>query len=742
MAISAQSGNAPLPTNVAGASAVTSFITANPGTPEYSVASASALDAYGTVQTAKASRDKYRNIDTNISVRNQFGRSDYDYFRPGESTPQEYKDLIIDCMQAYRNVGIIRNIIDLMADFAAQGVRINHPNASTQQFLWAWFKKVKGPERTERALNYLYRCGQFVAKRHTAQLNKAQERKLRATAGKLDADTDYDNALTTSKRVIPVRYVYMNPAMLEVIGGELSQFVGEQLYAVKISRKLAKIIQYPKPEHVSLIAKLPADLIAQVKKGARLLPLHPDKIAVYHYKRDDWEQWADPIHFSILDDIKLYNKMKLADLSALDGAISQVRLWKLGDIEKGIFPTDAAVQKLADILLSNPGGGAFDLIWGPELTLEESKTTVHQFLGKAKYEPVMNAIYEGLGVPPTLTGSGDAGMTNNYVSLQTLVRRLEYGRTMVTGFWEQEIELVRQAMGFKKGAKVVFDHNVLGDEASSKALLLQLADRDVISVQTLAERFQEDPEFEQLKIKKENQMRVKGTMRPKAGQWHDPEKLYHYAMAAIPRGYMDPRHAGVEFDEDYVDLETPFEVQLAAQEKIAAMKPAPTAITKTGTSKTKGRPTGKKDGATVKRSRTPKPLSNTSKASDEQEMIMAIVDFYATLMWARQAQTRISDIVTPGILEFYDKKTQRGLAAEEVKTAERTKFAILAQFEPLTNVSEEMVAAVATESNRLDNTLSELFDALWDEWASRTQKEPTIEETRLIQATAYAAYNQ
>ena len=113
------------------------------------------------------------------------------------------------------------------------------------------------------------------------------------------------------------------------------------------------------------------------------------------------------------------------DMMYRDGAISQVRLWRLGSLEHEIFPTDAAVSKLADILISNPGGGAFDLIWGPELDFKESGTNVHQFLGSEKYEPVLNNIYAGLGIPPTLTGSAtSSGFTNNYISLKTLVQRL------------------------------------------------------------------------------------------------------------------------------------------------------------------------------------------------------------------------------------------------------------------------------------------------------------------------------
>jgi len=602
-----QHGAAPLRERLASESGGPAFIKVTKDG-DMAEASSKALSAYQMIQHTVA-RDRYKDVANDTSVRNEYGRDDYEYFRPGETVPFKSRDIMAKCNTAYRRTGIIKNMIDLMGDFGSQGIKVVHPNPKVQRFYRAWAKKVNMGERTERALNYLYRFGQFAASRHTAKISKTQERKMRAAVAKIQADTEFDDELTIAKRTIPIRYTFLNPVTLEVIGGELAQFVGKKHYAVRISRKLARMIRSPKTEYAPLIRALPKDMVAKIRAGALIIPLDPEKITVSHYKIDDWEEWADPIHFAILDDIYLYNKMKLADLSALDGAISQVRLWKLGDIEAGIFPTDAAIQKLADILLSNPGGGAFDLIWGPELSLQESDTSVHQFLGTGKYEPVMNAIYEGMGVPPTLTGSGDAGMTNNFVALQTLIKRLEYGRMMVTKFWQQEIELVRQAMGYQKGATVQFDNNMLTDEQSTKALLIQLADRDIISVDTLLERFQEDPDIERLRIKKENEYRSKGLMSPKAGAWHDPEKEHKYALASIPRGYMDPLHAGVEFDEDFVDLETPFEVQIQTQKEIAAMKPAPgTTSGGSTTSKTKsakgtnGRPSGSKDG--TKRTRT------------------------------------------------------------------------------------------------------------------------------------------
>ena len=50
------------------------------------------------------------------------------------------------------------------------------------------------------------------------------------------------------------------------------------------------------------------------------------------------------------------------------------------------------------------------------------------------------AIYAALGIPPTLTGTfGASGTTNNFISLKTLTERLNYVRSIVINFWEEQI---------------------------------------------------------------------------------------------------------------------------------------------------------------------------------------------------------------------------------------------------------------------------------------------------------------
>ena len=339
------------------------------------------IDAYDGIQKSTAyNRRSFLDIEPNRSVRTGFTRQDYNRFRSAESVPKRQKEAIRMCMQAYDKVGIIRNVIDLMGDFAGQGISIVHPNKRIEKFFRAWFSKVNGIERSERFLNLLYRSGNVVVKRRTAKISKKIERDLKSSAS-----PDIEALVRkVNKKEIPWKFDFLNPMSIEVIGDELATFVGQPQYALKVSKLVRGLAQKglmsDSPYHKNIQSMLPPDIIKAIKDGESVIPLDPEKVSVHYYKKDDWLVWANPMIYAILDDIIMLEKMKLADVSALDGAISNIRLWSLGDLDNKILPTKAAINKLRDILASNVGGGTMDLVWGPELKFTESKKNTSLFL--------------------------------------------------------------------------------------------------------------------------------------------------------------------------------------------------------------------------------------------------------------------------------------------------------------------------------------------------------------------------
>lgn len=665
------------------------------------------LDVENAVYHTTAAYTRFRDIETHVSVRDEFTREDYDYFRDSEIVPHRKKNIIKAARKAYEKIGIIRNIIDLMGDFTCQGIGIVHPQPTVEKFYKAWFNKVNGKERSERFVNLLYREANVIVKRDTGKLKPSQVNQLKQA---FSADLDF-TLPTVSNREIPLKYTFLSPTNIEVVGHELTQFMSDLTYCMKLSPNLTRIVNSPKNQmERELVKKLPQYILDAVKNKG-LLILDSSKTKVYFYKKDDWDLWATPMIYPIMDDLVLLEKLKLADTAALDGAISHIRIWKLGNIENKIFPNKASIDKLRNILLNNVGGGSMDMVWGPELELLETSTDISKFLGSEKYEPTMTAIYEGLGIPPSLTGKNQSGFNNNAISMKTMIERLNYGRTILKQFWEDEIRTVQLAMGFQSPAKIEFDHMTLTDESAWIALLVQLVDRNIISEDYLRDKVS-DSGVEVVKVRREWEKREEGP--PKVSPYHNPNLEDELRKIALQNGYA-PSEVGLELEEkkegeiSKVELE---EENAEVDRRAKLTKPM-------GGPPGQGRPKTSTDKA-PRKTRVPK----VSGASEEA---------LRTMIWAQRAYNDIAEIILPATLQSFGCKNVRSMTDEQFKQFEQIKFATLCNITPLGKVSTDEVLEVLQASASVPQYVQTVYESLVGEI-----KEPTIDILRNAQILAYA----
>jgi len=399
-------------------------------------------------------------------------------------------------------------------------------------------------------------------------------------------------------------------------------------------------------------------------------------------------------------------------LAALDGAISNVRLWTVGDLDHKIIPTKAAINKLRDILASNVGGGTMDLVWGPELKFTESQSQVYKFLGAEKYQPVLTSIYAGLGIPPTLTGaSTGGGYTNNYVSLKTLIERLEYGREILSNFWRHEIEIVRKAMGFRFPAEIHFDSIVLSDEAAQKQLLIQLADRDIISQETLLERFREMPGIERVRVRREERERTNDVAAPKkAGPYHNPQHKQDIAKIGVTKDVVDNQ-------EYFNNLGIPYKEKEVVEKKSVLeqknFKPVDDG----------GRPLNSRDSGPRKQKRV-LPKSNDNLT--------------ATTLWALESQAKISDIMSPIALSHFDKKNIRSLNKAELDQLEHLKLCILTGMNPFMEIDESSIKDLLENQTKPSEQFNSISKSKSEAFESLNKRKPNTNELRYIYASSYA----
>lgn len=675
------------------------------------------LEEFGIANKSVAATSRFRNfmnLDGSISGRPGLTKSDYDYFRPDEAVPTEIKAIFAMADQIYDRVGLVKNVIDLMGDFASQGIRLVHPNKRIEKFYRNWFDKIKGEERSERFLNNLYRVGNVIVNRQTAKISVKVADNLYRTVASPDLIINSDE-IAVEKREIPWRYTFIDPRCVDVVGGSLSSFVSNKTYGITLPATLRKLINAPKTDaEKAIVDQLPSQIIEAAKSKTQYI-LDPNKTLVFHYKKDDWKTWAFPMIYSIMDDISIVEKLKLADLAALDGAISNIRIFKLGSLEHKIAPTQAAAAKLSEILQGNVGGGTMDLVWGPDLELIESKTSVHQFLGEAKYTPHLNSIYAGLGIPPTLTGTfGASGTTNNFISLKTLTQRLQYGRKVLTAFWKQEIAIVQKAMGFRYAAKIEFDRMDLSNEDAEKALLIQLADRNIVSDELVQRIFGFDPDTEKSRLNRETRQRDSDRMIRKAGPWYNPQLEDNLKKIALQTGIVSPSQVGLELEKKKNGEQSALDMKVPAVPKNAGP------VDNFSGQPQQGRPKNKKD-ETKRKIKVFKPQTGASLQ-----------------LWAIEAQDKISQILNPYFLEFYNKKNMRSLSNSEYDESEAAKTKIFLSLDPLAAITEELVLAKLNTINSIDiNLQTQNYNTLLKNITNELNRQLTSDELKYTKAYFY-----
>lgn len=699
-------------------------------------------------------RDTFVDIDTGVNAKTGFTWKDYDYFRPEEALPRNVKNIIKMCDVAYKRVPIVRTAIDLMSDFACQGIRIVHPNAKIQDFYNVWWELVKGADRSERFLNTLYRRANVVVSRQMGTIRKNDFEKLEKAVSEKTNFVDVKSMKPpVSRNEIPLAYSFPDACLFNVKTPEISAFLGRSdVLTMKVPEKLRRIIKNPKgEEEIEFVKSLPEEMVFTIKNSNKQeITLDPFFVNAYHYKKDDWDEWATPMLACILDSLIMVEKMHLADRSALDGAISNIRLWILGNMEKEIFPGPDIINRFSDLITNHPGGGTLDLVWGPGVELVESKTTVHQFLGSSKYDPYMQAIFQGLGIPQTLTGSTNAsGTTNNFVSMKILIERLEYGRMVLKRFWQRELEIIRQARNFKLPAEIHFERMTLSDDVAEKALLKDLYDRGLISSEALLQHFGEIPELERVRVVKEGKEREAGRRVPQASPFHTAEKGHDLNKIALQGQIVTPSEVGMELkprkkgevpiaeqqsDLQEKQLDMTHELNKQQQEKDHALKKDQ--MKRDHSLKTElkrkehavklqqmkkgvpgqGRPKNKKD-SQKRKSRTVKPRTSATQIQ----------------LWAAETQDRITNLVVPEYLKSVGKKNLRQLTSEQFDELENRKFATLSNLSPFQEIADaDLLEVFNTSSANIEAKVYNFYMK-----AVSGIKSPTVNNLRQLQVISY-----
>ena len=489
-------------------------------------------------------------------VQQPFTVADYDIQRPAEADPKDWDSIFLVCDHWYQKNGLVRNIIDLMADFCVAGVQVSSPDIKEQAFLRAWFKRAKGIHVSERIANMLYRLGNVGIRKMYGYANLNLKEKWQKAVAQLKVEINIPEDEIVDERFIPYKYVTIPPKYIRVPSPEVSAFLDEPYYGLRISKDpLQQLNQIDNEiDDNALMGELPEDIRTALTTG-KTVKMDNDRFTMMHYKKDDMDKrFSYPLIYAALSDLFLYSKMSLADRNVVDSAIKRIILVKVGDPKTQAMPTKEYMDSLSQkIHQAAAGGSKTYVVTHPFVALESDNSSIASFLGDAKYKTVLEAIYATFGIPAALTGTASGTAANNFMAMKVLVKKLEYVRRLLIEFWMEEFKQVCAAFDFTHPVFLTFTYQELGDESNIKKLIEAMYDRDVISDESYRYFMGADHELEEHRLKREKKARKKGDIAPKAGPFHNANLLIDLMKIGLQQGMYSIEDLGFELADSRVE---------------------------------------------------------------------------------------------------------------------------------------------------------------------------------------------
>jgi hypothetical protein len=242
-----------------------------------------------------------------------------------------------------------------------------------------------------------------------------------------------------------------------------------------------------------------------------------------------------------------------------------------------------------------------------------------------------------------------------------------------------------------------------------------LADRDIISHETLLERFKEMPSMEKVRVRREEKDRRDDVLPDKASPYHNPQHREDIAKIALTKDMLA--------DEYLDDMGLPVSVDETPEPQ--PTKEAPEAPEKQEDNNEPinpvGRPFFSKDSTKRKQKRVlPKSGSPT-----------------ASVLWAVQAQDQIADILSPIALSHFNKKNMRSLSKAEMSQVDYLKLCILTGMKPYMDINSDMVKELLDSGSQPSQAFTNMIQNEVESFKTSNNRTPNSSELKYINASVF-----
>ena len=406
--------------------------------------------------------DKYKNIDEGlIPFRYSTGVQ-------GGSSNMDVRDAVILCQKAYYNFAIFRNTVDLMTEFSCSNIYFKDGSQKSRDFFTALFKKINIFDLQDQFFREYYRSGNVFLYRFDTKIKDEDINRITQTFGLVSKAASIN---------LPARYIVINPADVQ-IGGTINFSLG-RYYKVLSDYELERLRSPKTDEDVEVLNSLPPEVRELVKRktvGILVIPLEPERISAVFYKKQDYEPFAVPMGFPVLEDINWKAEMKKMDMAITRTMQQAILLVTMGtDPDKGGINQKnlEAMQKLFE----NQSIGRV-LIADYTTKAEFVIPDIGNLIGPEKYEVVDRDIH--LGLNNILIGNEK--YANEKIKVQVFVERLKQARgSFLNNFLFPEVRRISKELGFKNYPTPYFEDIDLKDDIQYSRIYTRLVELGILT---------------------------------------------------------------------------------------------------------------------------------------------------------------------------------------------------------------------------------------------------------------------
>ena len=405
--------------------------------------------------------DKYKNIEQ-MSLPYEYTKG---YVSPRHS--------IHMCQKAYANVPIFRNAIDVMAEFSNSDLYLDGGSEKARQFIEKWFHRIEAWKLKDQYFREYYRSGNVFMYKIDGRFTSEDFIKLNQIYGS-------ESDLLPGRR-IPIKYIFLNP--FDFVADRTLNFGAKNgVYKKLLSEYDIERLKNPQTDYdKEVFDALPPEAKERISNnqytnnGIKIY-LDPKKLIFSFYKKQDYEPFAIPFGFPVLDDINWKMELKKVDQAITRTIENVILLVTMGNEpdKGGVNPNNL---KAMQQLFQNESIGRA-LIADYTTKAEFIIPDLNKVLGSAKYQIVNEDIKEGL--QNIIVGKENYSSTQ--VKAQIFLERLKEARnSFINDVLQPQIKEVCKIMGFRNFPQVKFVEIDIKDEVQLQRVASRLIEMGIIT---------------------------------------------------------------------------------------------------------------------------------------------------------------------------------------------------------------------------------------------------------------------